>query len=165
MKRSTPSTRTRTILAACAIGSMLIPATMNAQIDRSRPPEPGPAPIVNLGSHSTTQLSNGMKVIVVEDHKLPLVSVQLRFDVPPIAQREKAGYVDMVGDMMLAGTTTRTKAQIDLAVDAIGATLQASNSGIYASALKKHLGPLMDLVQDGPPPRPTMTTALVGPPR
>ena len=40
-----------------------------------------------------------MKVIVVEDHKLPLVSVQLRFDVPPIAQREKAGYIDMIGDI------------------------------------------------------------------
>ncbi|HQW39765.1 MAG TPA: pitrilysin family protein [Flavobacteriales bacterium] len=148
MIRSNPSTGTRTILATCAIGCLLLPATMNAQIDRSRPPEPGPAPIVNLGAHSTTELSNGMKVIVVEDHKLPLVSVQLRFDVPPIAQREKAGYIDMIGDMMLAGTTTRTKAQIDLAVDAIGATFQASNSGVYGSVLKKHLTPLLDLMQD-----------------
>ena len=65
---------------------------MNAQIDRSRPPAPGPAPIVTPRGTRTIELSNGMKVIVVEDHKLPLVSVQIRFDVPPIAQREKAGY-------------------------------------------------------------------------
>lgn len=133
---------------AWSIGLLFAPQAMNAQLDRSNPPEPGPAPEVQLGEHATITLPNGMHVIVVEDHKLPMVSVQVRFDVPPIAQRDKAGYIDMVGDLLLAGTTTRTKAQLDTTVDALGASLFASNDGVYASALKKNLGPLMELVQD-----------------
>ncbi len=148
MNRSNPRSRPSAHWAACTVGCLLVPALMNAQIDRTLPPTPGPAPLVQLGEHSTISLQNGMHVIVVEDHKLPLVSVQVRFDIPPIAQRENAGYIDMVGDLMTAGTKKMSKAEIDRAVDAIGATLQPSSTGLYANALKKNLGPLMDLVQD-----------------
>ncbi|MEZ4739761.1 MAG: pitrilysin family protein [Flavobacteriales bacterium] len=148
MNNSTLFFRSSALMAACALGALLAPASMNAQIDRSRPPAPGPAPVVHLGEHTTVELPNGMQLIVVEDHKLPLVSVQVRFDVPPIAQGSQAGFVDMVGEMITAGTTTRKKADIDREVDAIGATLFGSNTGLYASALKKNLQPLMGLITD-----------------
>ncbi|MBL7951613.1 MAG: insulinase family protein [Flavobacteriales bacterium] len=135
-------------IAAGLLVSLLAPASMNAQLDRSRPPAPGPAPVVQLGDHTTTELPNGMRLIVVEDHKLPLVSVQLRFDVPPIVQGDKAGFVDLVGELLTAGTPTRTKVRIDEDVDALGAGLFASNDGVYASVLKKNLGPLMDILED-----------------
>jgi predicted Zn-dependent peptidase len=128
--------------------SLLAPASMNAQLDRSTPPAPGPAPIVQLAEHETTTLSNGMRLIVVEDQKLPMVSVQMRFDIPPIAQDTKVGFVDFVGELLTTGTPTRTKAQIDEAVDGLGASLSATNDGLYASVLKKNLAPLMDIVQD-----------------
>jgi predicted Zn-dependent peptidase len=148
MNNSTLPFRSSALSAACSLGLLLAPAFMNAQIDRTKPPAPGPAPEVHLGEHATVELPNGMRLIVVEDHKLPLVSVQVRFDIPPITQGSQAGFVDMVGDLMTAGTTTRKKADIDASVDAIGATLFASNTGLYASALKKNLGPLMELVTD-----------------
>ncbi len=133
---------------AATIGCMLLPAFMNAQLDRTKPPVAGPAPEVRLGEHTTTELPNGMHLIVVEDHKLPLVSVQLRFDVPPISQNAKAGYIEMLGELIMTGTATRTKADIDKAIDALGADLSATNDGVYASGLKRTLGPLMDLLQD-----------------
>lgn len=148
MNNSSPSFRSSAFRAACSVGLLLAPALMNAQIDRSKPPVPGPAPVVHFNEHASVELPNGMHVIVVEDHKLPLVSVQVRFDVPPIVQGQQAGFVDMVGELMTAGTATRKKADIDNAVDAIGATLFASNNGLYASALKKNLAPLMELVTD-----------------
>ncbi|MCB0764420.1 MAG: insulinase family protein, partial [Flavobacteriales bacterium] len=121
---------------------------MTAQLDRSTPPPPGPAPIVDLGAHSKFTLPNGLQVIVVENHKLPMVSVQVRFDIPPIAQDEKAGYIDMVSELLTAGAGGRTKAELDDEVDRLGASLHASSTGLYASGLKRNLGPLLDVVRD-----------------
>ncbi|HQW04343.1 MAG: insulinase family protein [Flavobacteriales bacterium] len=139
--------RTRN-LRSLACAGLLAPVLMNAQLDRSRPPVAGPAPVVHLGEHTSTTLSNGVHVIVVEDHKLPLVSVQLRFDIPPVHQSGMAGYVDMVGELLATGTATRTKAQIDGMVDSLGANFFATSDGVYAGALKKNLAPLMDLLTD-----------------
>jgi predicted Zn-dependent peptidase len=128
--------------------SLFLSLSMNAQLNRSRPPAPGPAPTVHLGEHQTFTLKNGMRVIVVENHKLPMVSVQVRFDIPPIVQGEKAGMVDLVGELLAAGTDRMSKAQIDEQVDQLGASLATSNDGIYASCLKKNLGALLPLVKD-----------------
>lgn len=135
-------------LAASLVAGLLVPLSMNAQLDRSSPPAPGPAPVVHLAEHSLTELPNGMRLIVVEDHKLPMVSVQVRFDVPPIVQGDKAGFVDMMGELLTTGTPTRTKALIDERIDALGASLYAGNEGVYASVLKKNLDPLLDILAD-----------------
>lgn len=147
MNRRTPPTRA-TRLGVMLVAGLLAPALMTAQIDRTRPPAPGPAPAVNLGAHSTFTLKNGLRILVVENHKLPMVNVQLRFDIPPVVQGEKAGYIDMVGELLATGTTTRTKAQIDENVDRLGATLATTSDGLYASGLKKNLPELMELVED-----------------
>lgn len=121
---------------------------MNAPIDRRHPPSPGPAPVVRLAAHAAEELSNGIRLIVVEDHKLPVVSVQVRFDVPPVTQGEKVGFIDMIGELLAAGAADRSKVDIDHTVDELGATFFASNDGVFAGALKKNLAPLMELVRD-----------------
>lgn len=136
-------------LRAVAIaGGLLLPAMMIAQIDRSKAPQPGPAPVVNLGAHTSFLLPNDMRVIVVQNHKLPLVSVQVRFDIPPLAQGDRTGYIEMMGELLATGTSTRDKAAIDGTVDRMGASLFTNSDGAYASALKKHLPALMDIVSD-----------------
>jgi zinc protease len=131
-------------LACC----LLLPSLMIAQLDRSRPPAPAPPPIVHLGEHASFTLGNGMRVIVVENRKLPLVSVQVRFDVPPVVQGDKAGYIDMFGELLATGTSTRTKEQIDEAVDQLGAQLFTTSDGVYASGLKRNLPALLAIVED-----------------
>lgn len=126
----------------------LTPALMTAQVDRTKAPAPGPAPEVHLGEHKSFTLANGMRVIVVENHKLPMVSAQVRFDIPPVLQGDKAGYQDLVGELLTSGTTRRTKQQIDELVDGLGAQLNGSNDGLYASSLKKNFPQVMDLVFD-----------------
>jgi len=54
----------------------------------------------------------------------------------------------MAGDLMNTGTTTRSKAQIDEAVDFIGARLNTSATGMYATSLKKHSDELLNLMTD-----------------
>ncbi len=79
---------------------LLTSSVMAQQIDRSQPPEPGPAPKINLGNYSMFTLDNGLRVIVVENHRLPRVSFQLRLDVDRVKEGDKAGYVSMAGDLL-----------------------------------------------------------------
>ena len=44
--------------------------TMTKSFDRNVQPKPGPAPKVNLGKAQTFTLNNGLKVLIVENHKL-----------------------------------------------------------------------------------------------
>lgn len=119
-----------------------------AQLDRSKKPEPGPAPEINLGEAETFTLSNGMKVFVVENHKLPRVSFSLVLDNDPILERENAGYVSMAGELLRNGTKSKTKAALDEAVDFLGASLSTYASGAYASSLSKHADKIMELMAE-----------------
>jgi predicted Zn-dependent peptidase len=78
------------------------------QVDRSVVPAAGPAPKIQIGQYQLFELENGLKVIVVENHKLPRVSYSINLDTDPILEGDKAGYVSMAGDLMSAGTTTNT---------------------------------------------------------
>ena len=117
-------------------------------LDRSVRPEPGPAPEIQLGTPETFTLSNGLKVFVVENHKLPRVAFSLVLDLDPIFEGENAGYISTAGQLMSRGTTTRTKAEIDQEVDFMGARLSTSASGVYASSLTKHVHTLLELMAD-----------------
>lgn len=128
--------------------TLLIPAMMTAQVDRSKAPKPGPAPEVQLGKHETFTLPNGMRVIVVEDHKAPVISAQVRFDIPPILQGDMVGYKDLVGEMLTSGTARHTKEQFDERVDGLGAQVSASSNGIYATSLTRNFKDVMDLVYE-----------------
>ncbi len=128
--------------------AILVAFNISAQLDRSTPPKPGPAPKVNIGKAKTFELKNGLKVFVVENDKVPVVSYTLSLDLDPLVEGEKAGYASLAGDLMSAGTTNRTKAEIDEAVDFIGASLSTRASGMQASSLKKHSDELLDLMTD-----------------
>jgi predicted Zn-dependent peptidase len=62
---------------------------MQSQIDRSKQPKSGPAPKINIGKPQSFKLSNGLKVMVVENHKLPRVSINLRLDNQPVLEGKK----------------------------------------------------------------------------
>ncbi|MCW5898051.1 MAG: insulinase family protein [Flavobacteriales bacterium] len=143
--RSTSSSPVRALAFAHGLFASCI---MYAQADRGLPPEPGPPPVVRVGDHVTFALPNGLRVIVVEDHKLPLVGVQFHADIPPMVIAGKAGLTDLVGETIATGTRTRDKAAIDEAVDAIGATFETSADGVYAACLKEHVPQLMGLFRD-----------------
>jgi len=56
----------------------LVPlVTMAQNIDRSKAPLPGKAPIIQVGDPVKFTLSNGLQVFVVKNTKLPQVSATL----------------------------------------------------------------------------------------
>lgn len=128
--------------------TLLIPALMTAQVDRTKAPAAGPAPEVHLGEHQSLLLDNGMRVIIVENHNIPVISAQLRFDIPPVMQGDKAGYQELVGELLTTGTARHTKDQIDEIVDGLGAQFSGTSDGLYASSLTKNFPKVMDLVYE-----------------
>ncbi len=134
------------ILSILTVVLFIIP--LNAQVDRSRPPEPGPAPEIKLGTYEHFILPNGLKVFVVENHKLPRVSFSLEVDRDPILEGDTAGYVSAAGQLLRTGTKNRSKAELDQAIDFIGASLSTSSTGIYAMSLTEHADTLFKIVSD-----------------
>lgn len=133
-----------------ALGAtMVLSVAANAQEDfRKNPPKPGPAPTIEIGDSEVFKLDNGLTVILVENHKLPRVSFQLSVDVPDFNEGEKAGYVNIAGDLMGRGTETMTKAQIDESIDFIGASFSTFGSGMYGSCLSKNSDDLLSIMSD-----------------
>ena len=124
--------------------------TLTAQvtIDRTTAPEPAPARSIELGSAAQFELKNGLKVFVVENHKLPRISMSLILDRDPIVEGAKAGYVSIAGDLIGAGTTSRTKAVLDEEVDFMGANFGTSASSIRVGGLSKYTDQLVDILSD-----------------
>ncbi len=130
------------------LGIFLSITTFAQKLDRTKSPLAGAAPKINIGNYSTFELSNGLKVILVENHKLPRVSFTLNLDIDPELEGESAGANKMAGELLSRGTLNRTKDVIDDEIDMIGATLSTSEVGIYAQVLTKHTNTLLEIMSD-----------------
>ncbi|HSJ67878.1 MAG TPA: pitrilysin family protein [Anditalea sp.] len=128
--------------------SLVISHAGFAQVDRSKRPEPGPAPEIKIGDADSFTLANGLKVFVVENNKLPRVAFSLILDRDPIYEGDKAGLTSFVGQMMMAGTSTRSKDELDEEVDFLGASLNAGSTSLFASSLKKNQDKIVELMAD-----------------
>ncbi len=132
-----------------SICTMALAMSVGAQkLDRSVRPKPGPAPEITLGKTENFTLPNGMRVFVVENHKLPTISVSIQLDIKPELEGNAAGYRDMMSELLVSGTKTRSKDELNSAIDYIGANISASHESLYGSSLKKHQGKLLELMSD-----------------
>ena len=125
---------------------MLFTVSVLAQVDRTK--MPAPAPEIQFGETESFTLDNGLKVFVVQNDKLPIVSFSLVLDRDPIFEGDSAGYVSIAGQLLRTGTKTKSKAEIDEEIDFIGASLSTSATGIFASSLTKHTDKLLEIMSD-----------------
>jgi predicted Zn-dependent peptidase len=119
-----------------------------AQVDRTVMPKPGPAPEINLSNPESFQLNNGLKVMVVENHKLPRVSIQLTIDNPPILEGDKAGVSSLTGSLLGNGSTNLAKDEFNEEIDFLGARLSFGSQSAFASSLSKYFPRMMELMAD-----------------
>lgn len=130
---------------------VLLTFTMNslfAQVDRTKAPQAAPAPKIQIGDYTKFELTNGLKVFVVENHRIPRVSFSISLIFDPETEGANSGIGSVTSELIGTGTKTRTKDQINEEVDFIAANLSASSEGIYASSLKKHTEKLLDVFAD-----------------
>ena len=120
-----------------------------SQIDRSQPPKAGPAPSINLGNPKSFIMDNGLKVIVVENNKLPRAFANLDIDNYPDFEGDIKGVSSLLGAMMGNGTKNQSKDSYNEEVDYMGATLFLSASGGYVSSLKRYFPRVLEMMADG----------------
>jgi zinc protease len=97
--------------------------------DRSRPPQPGPPPALNLPQIQKRQLLNGLPVWIVELHKVPVAQINLvvlsgTAQDPP----GKFGIASLTAAMLEEGAGSRSALEIADAVDYLGADLGAAST-------------------------------------
>jgi len=125
-----------------------IATAAHAQFDRSQP-IPGPFPDVNFGKAQTFELKNGLKVIVVENHNLPRVSMSLSLDNPPFTEGNKKGIGEITGSMLGNGTSKISKESFNEEIDFMGSSISFNDKGAYASTLSRYFSKTIEMMALG----------------
>ena len=119
-----------------------------AQVDRSIP-ESGPAPKINFEEPVSFELKNGLKVMFIENRKLPRASVNLLIDNPPIVEGNLNGVGIITGGIMGKGNTFQDKDSFNEEVDFMGARMNFSSQGGAASSLSRYFERVLTMFAQG----------------
>src|SRR5881275_3347404 len=112
------------VLAAFAAFGLIGTPLRSQVIDRTKPPELGPPPRVSLPPILTRQLPNGLKLMIVEQHELPLADFVLLVGSGGTADpTSKTGVANLTASMLREGTTTRKSLDIADQTSFLGVSL------------------------------------------
>ncbi|MBK9153824.1 MAG: insulinase family protein [Chloracidobacterium sp.] len=116
------------------------------------PPPLSPVPFQLPPAHSL-ELENGLRVVIFEDSRLPLVSFRLAFrfgDADDPA--DLVGLTSAVASMLTEGTENYSSRELAEKVERLGASLSASSSDdftiVAASALDLYASEMLDLIAE-----------------
>jgi len=118
------------------------------QIDRTIIPKSAPAPTINIKESQVFTLPNGVTVVLSENHKSPKVSFLWEMGSNLMLEGNKAGVGNLTGELLKSGTVSRTKDQLDLESDFIGASIGTGYNVISLNCLTKHLDKGLTLMSD-----------------
>lgn len=118
---------------------------------KKTPPPPGPVRNIAYPPVALRELSNGLKVLVVEDFHLPRVSAQLAFPAGRAdSPSEHRGLTDLAVEMLKEGTRKRTALEIADAMDRCAIDYRAETYMEYSllevTMLAKFLTPGLELL-------------------
>ena len=114
----------------------------------------GPAPEIKLPDIPMFTLANGMKVYLLENHELPLVSWFALIRTGNLFDpKDKIGLAELTGTVMRSGgTTSKTGEQLDEQLENVAASVETSigesNGRIGFSALKENVDDVLAIFQD-----------------
>src|SRR6266513_926536 len=117
------------LLTALTLVTAQSVATAQGTFDRSKPPELGPPPRVSLPPILTRQLPNGLKLLIVEQHELPLADFVLLVGSGSTADPAgKTGVASLTSVMLREGTATRKSLDIADQIAFLGINLSPTSS-------------------------------------
>ncbi|HXG37637.1 MAG TPA: insulinase family protein, partial [Bacteroidota bacterium] len=136
-------------LSIVAVGAALLftlPLVAQEKADRTRPPELGPPAALKLPPIQRFALSNGIPVVLMEKHNVPLVQVNLLINSgSAMDPAGKSGLASLTADMMDEGAGTRNALQLADAIDFLGASI-STFAGMHTSGVSLYT-PLSKLDQ------------------
>jgi len=121
--------------------------------DRSHPPELGPPPSLTLPAPERFQLDNGLQVVLLERHAVPVVQINLLVrsgstDDPP----GRSGLAALTADLLDEGAGGRDALELADAIDYLGASLSTfareESSGVDLYAPLARLDDALALMAD-----------------
>jgi zinc protease len=132
------------------LAGLAVPAF--ADIDRTKKPEPDPAPAASFPEYKTLTLPNGLKVFVIEDDRKPTITLRLIVRSGSIFDGPKTGTARFVANMLNRGTKNRDAATLAYETDSIGMTLEAAAGSdaisVGAGGLTKYTDKILELFSD-----------------
>lgn len=128
-------------------------AAAEESIDRSQLPELGEAGEVRFPEVQRRRLANGLEVLLLERHSVPLVEATLRVDSGYASDPAgKEGLASLAADLMDEGTAQRDGFALADALDRLGANLSTGSSldhvRLELDALAPNLGPSLELLAE-----------------
>ena len=139
--------------AALALAGALLLVADAADAQRQPPPPPAPARPLQFPAFRETELPNGLKLLVVENHAHPVASVYLLVGAGSSSvPAERIGLAGVLAELLPKGTATRTGPQISGAIEATGGSIGAGSAedytNVYSTVLSENLPLAMELVAD-----------------
>jgi predicted Zn-dependent peptidase len=138
----------------------VLPLSMSSQstlqaalvIDRTKKPEPGPAPEASFPAYREHVLSNGLRIFHILDDRKPTVTLRLMVKSGSADEGAKAGVAGITATLLNRGTKTRDAVTFAKETDGIGSRVEASAgsdaSTVGASALSSKADAVLGLLAD-----------------
>jgi len=104
--------------------------------DRSKEPAYGPAPAMKIPVIWEQKMSNGMRVLGIENTEVPLVQFDIQIDGGQLLEDlDKVGVANLMARMLTQGTAKKTPQELEEAIDQLGASINvaAGKEGIFVT--------------------------------
>jgi zinc protease len=121
--------------------------------DRSVEPPFGPSPSLSAPDVWSETLANGVQVLGIEDREIPLVQFEIRMKGGLLTEDpDRIGAANLLAEIMTEGTARRTPAELEQAIDMLGASINVSASResftVSGSTLARTFAETMALVEE-----------------
>ncbi|WP_271855953.1 M16 family metallopeptidase [Patiriisocius marinus] len=121
--------------------------------DRSVAPETGETPALKIPSSWTAELSNGMEVYGIEQNEIPTVNFSIVMEGGHLLDdKNKNGVANLMTDIMMEGTATKTPQELEEAIELLGASLRMYTTResivIQGNTLTRNFSKTMDLLKE-----------------
>jgi zinc protease len=144
-----------TLILAASVAMAQQPQTLKGIVIKGKTPVSKEVLKFAMPKAYETELGNGLKVIALENHKLPTFAMQMFILSGGLSDpADQTGAALYTASMLREGTKTRSSRQIAEAVESLGATLTAGSglsspfSSIAAGGLTENFDQIMELFAD-----------------
>ena len=140
------------LVSTLGVGTLSAQKTMNEDFRKTAPAALAPKSF-EIAKPFETTLPNGLKVVIFEDKRLPLVSYRLGFKTGDVNDpKDSNGLTSAITALLNEGTKTRTSKQLAEEIERLGASISASstddNTIVSASALSLYSSDVLRLMAD-----------------